>query len=69
VGNSGELQQQEVSTVARQRRLQSRNQSRNRAAPKGGRERGFSQGPVCNFRKLQGPLSKDYFNHCSRAQI
>jgi hypothetical protein len=33
-GNSGELQQQEVSTLAGQRRLQSREQSKNRAAPK-----------------------------------
>jgi hypothetical protein len=28
----------------------------------------ISRGLVCNFRKLQGPLGKEEFNHCSRAQ-
>jgi hypothetical protein len=30
--------------------------------------KGISQGLICNFRKLQGPLGKNKFNHCSRAQ-
>jgi hypothetical protein len=34
---------------------------------RGGRERGFSQGLVCSFRELQGPLGKEEFNHCFRA--
>jgi hypothetical protein len=32
------------------------------------KKKGISQGLICNFRKLQGPLGKDKFNHCSRAQ-
>jgi hypothetical protein len=32
------------------------------------KRKGVSQGLVCNFRKLQGPLGKEEFNHCSRAQ-
>jgi hypothetical protein len=31
--------------------------------------KGISRGLVCNFRKLQGPLGKEEFNHYSRAQI
>jgi hypothetical protein len=32
------------------------------------KKKGISRGLICNFRKLQGPLGKDKFNHCSRAQ-
>jgi hypothetical protein len=32
------------------------------------KRKGISRGLVCNFRKLQGPLGKEEFNHCSRAQ-
>jgi hypothetical protein len=31
--------------------------------------KGIFRGLVCNFRKLQGPLGKEEFNHYSRAQI
>jgi hypothetical protein len=32
------------------------------------KKKGISQGLVCNFRNLQGPLGKNKFNYCSRAQ-
>jgi hypothetical protein len=32
------------------------------------KRKGVSQGLVCDFRKLQGPLGKNNFNHYSRAQ-
>jgi hypothetical protein len=32
------------------------------------KKKGISRGLICNFRKLQGPLGKDKFNYCSRAQ-
>jgi hypothetical protein len=32
------------------------------------KRKGISQGLVCNFRNLQGPLGKNKFNYCSRAQ-
>jgi hypothetical protein len=32
------------------------------------KRKAVSQGLICNFRELQGPLGKEDFNHCSRAQ-
>jgi hypothetical protein len=32
------------------------------------KKKGISRGLICNFRKLQGPLGKNKFNYCSRAQ-
>jgi hypothetical protein len=32
------------------------------------KKKGIFQGLVCNFRNLQGPLGKNKFNYCSRAQ-
>jgi hypothetical protein len=32
------------------------------------KRKGIFQGLVCNFRKLQGPLGKEEFNHYSRTQ-
>jgi hypothetical protein len=49
--------QQEVARVARQRRLQSREQS----GARGGRERGFSQGPICKTEETQGLYGKLIF--------
>jgi hypothetical protein len=67
VGNRGELQQQEVARVGDQRWLQSRNRAETEPRQRKKRK-GISQGLVCDFRKLQGPLGKNKFNHYSRAQ-
>jgi hypothetical protein len=32
------------------------------------KRKAVSQGFICNFRELQGPLGKEEFNHYSRAQ-